>query len=75
MNAHKSNKKNNWKHLLHEVIYEADTPKGKVFDILLLLTIIASIVLVMLESVESFDSKYHDFLNVSEWIITIFFLI
>lgn len=75
MNAHKSNKKNNWKHSLHEVIYEADTPKGKVFDLLLLLTIIASIVLVMLESIESFDSKYHDFLNVSEWIITILFSI
>mgnify|MGYP000938490086 FL=1 len=75
MNSHKTGKKRNWKHLLHEVIYEADTSKGKAFDILLLITIIASILLVMLESVENFDSKYHDLLNISEWIITILFSI
>tara|TARA_R110001592_G_scaffold46657_8_gene148460 strand:- start:485 stop:1333 length:849 start_codon:yes stop_codon:yes gene_type:complete len=63
----------NWKSRLHEMIYEADTPAGKLFDVVLLLTIIASIVLVMLESVNSIDAKYHDFLNISEWVITILF--
>lgn len=67
--------KRHWKTKLHEIIYEADTPVGKLFDIILLITIIASIVLVMLESVKSFDSKYHNFLNISEWIITILFTI
>ena len=75
MDAHKSNKKSNWKHQLHEIIYEADTTKGKAFDVILLVTIVASIVLVMLESVESFDFKYHNFINTSEWIITILFSI
>ncbi len=65
--------KRSWKTKLHELIYEADTPIGKVFDIILLVVILASIVLVMLESVESFDTKYHNFLNISEWIITILF--
>lgn len=60
---------------LHQIIYEADTPAGKWFDILLILTIIVSIILVMLESVESFDAKYHNFLNISEWVITILFTI
>lgn len=60
---------------LHEIIYEADTHHGKVFDVLLLIAILASIVLVMLESVETFDTKYHTFLNISEWIITILFTI
>ena len=64
-----------WKEKLHEIIYEADTPAGKLFDIVLLIAILASIVLVMLESIESFDQKYHTFLNVSEWIITILFTI
>ena len=64
-----------WKEKLHEVIYEADTPAGKLFDVILLITILASIILVMLESVESFDNKYHNFLNISEWIITILFSI
>ena len=41
----------NWKTKLHDIIYEADTPTGKLFDVVLLITIIASILLVMLESV------------------------
>ncbi len=67
--------KKNWKARLHEIIYEADTPEGKLFDVILLIAIIASIVLVMLESIKSFDVKYHDFLNISEWVITILFSI
>ena len=50
-----------WKHRIHEIIYEADTKGGKIFDVILLIAILASIVLVMLESVESFDRKYHTF--------------
>jgi voltage-gated potassium channel len=69
--------KNNksWQSKLHEIIYEADTPAGKLFDVILLITILASIVLVMLESVKSIDSEYHNALNISEWIITILFSI
>ncbi|KAB1067139.1 ion transporter [Tamlana haliotis] len=64
-----------WKRKLHEIIYEADTRAGKLFDVILLITIIASILLVMLESVKSIDEQYHAFLNISEWIITILFTI
>ena len=67
--------KHTWRSKLHEIIYEADTPSGKLFDVVLLIAILASIVLVMLESVKSFDDKFHDFLNISEWIITILFSI
>ena len=67
------NIKKNWKSKLHEIIYEADTPEGKLFDVILLISILASIVLVMLESVNSIDQKYHNFLNISEWVITILF--
>lgn len=65
----------NWKTKLHDIIYEADTPAGKLFDVVLLIAIIASIILVMLESIKSFDEKFHAFLNVSEWVITILFSI
>ena len=67
--------KPSWKKRLHEIIYEADTKEGKVFDVILLIAILASILLVMLESIESFDNKYHDLLNIGEWIITILFSI
>ena len=62
-----------WKNKLHEIIYEADTPAGKWFDLVLIITILVSIILVMLESVDSFDAKYHKILNIAEWFITILF--
>ena len=71
----KSKDTNNWKNKLHDIIYEADTAQGKWFDIILIFAILASIIFVMLESVESFDQKYHNFLNISEWVITILFTI
>ncbi|WP_299527423.1 ion transporter [uncultured Lutibacter sp.] len=68
-------KKTHWKSKLHDIIYEADTPAGKWFDIILILVILISILLVTLESVESIDKGYHDFLNIAEWVITILFSI
>jgi len=65
----------NWKSKLHEIIYEADTPKGKWFDIILFFLIIVSLILVMLESVKEIDVKYHTTLVTLEWIITISFTI
>ncbi|MCK0125555.1 ion transporter [Gelidibacter sp. F2691] len=67
--------KRGWKFRLHEIIYEADTPSGKLFDVILLITIIASILFVMLESIKEFDAKYHYFLNIVEWVVTIVFTI
>ena len=66
---------NSWRHKLHEIIYEADTPMGKLFDLVLLVLILISIVFVMLESVHEIDVKYHEILYFGEWVITIFFTI
>ena len=69
----KSTKKPNWRFRLHEVIYEADTAAGKIFDVILFIFILASVLLVMLESVSSLDAKYHKFFDIAEWVITILF--
>ncbi len=69
----KNTKNKNWQEKLHEIIYEADTKAGKLFDIILLWVIVISIILVMLESVKEYDEKYHTFFNICEWIITILF--
>ena len=69
----KSNQSKSWREKVHEIIYEADTPAGKLFDVLLLIVILISIVLVMLESVESIEAEYAAILNISEWVITILF--
>ncbi|MEO9513523.1 MAG: ion transporter [Flavobacteriaceae bacterium] len=62
-----------WKNTLHEIIYEADTPLGKFFDIVLVILIILSVVLVMLESVKEIDLRFHKVLLTLEWVVTIFF--
>jgi len=64
-----------WKSKLHEVIYEADTPMGKLFDIILLLAIVMSIVLVMLESIYHINLKYREEFYITEWVITSFFTV
>lgn len=64
-----------WKHRLHEIIFEADTSAGKLFDVLLLITILLSVLFVAFESVSSIDEMYHNYLNWAEWIITILFSI
>lgn len=66
-------KEPSWKNKLHEIIYEADTQSGKLFDVVLLIFILLSIVLVMLESVDYIGNKYYGILNILEWIITILF--
>ena len=73
MGIHKPEK--GWKHKVHEIIYEADTPMGKWFDIVLFILIVISVILVMLESVKWIDADYHQTLLTLEWIVTIFFTI
>jgi voltage-gated potassium channel len=55
------------------VIYGTNTASGRLFDLVLLGVILVSVVIVMLETVKGFDTKYHQELLVLEWIITIFF--
>lgn len=68
-----NNKLSPWQRKLHEIIYEADTPLGKFFDIALFIVIIFSVILIMLESVKAIDVQYHKILLTLEWIITILF--
>lgn len=64
-----------WRSKLHEVIFEAETPAGKTFDLLLLFAILLSIIVVMLESVPEFREKFGYEFFVFEWVITGLFTI
>ncbi|MBC5862705.1 ion transporter [Flavobacterium turcicum] len=55
------------------IIYGTNTAAGRLFDLVLLLVILASVVIVMLETVKEIDTKYHTTLLLLEWIITVFF--
>lgn len=60
---------------LHEIIFEAETPEGKLFDVVLLVMIFLSIFVLMLETVPKYYVSYkYSFLTL-EWIFTIFFTI
>ena len=65
----------NLKSLLHEIIYEADTQEGKLFDIILLVLILFSVFVVMLDSTAFFHEKYRYLFDIIEWIITVLFSI
>ena len=58
---------------LYEIIFESDTKAGKLFDVLLLIVIVLSILLVMLESVPSIEKQHRFLLNLMEWSITLIF--
>jgi len=60
---------------IHEIIFEADTPAGKAFDVALLVLIILSVVAVMLESTSAIEARYGHLLRTFEWIVTILFTI
>ena len=64
-----------WQHRLHTIIYEADTFSGKLFDVLLLITILLSVLFVALESVDSIYLIYHNILNIAGWVVTILFTV
>ena len=60
---------------MHEIIFEADTPAGKMFDVILLIMILASVIVVILESVRPYQLAYGTLFIYLEWAFTIFFTI
>lgn len=65
----------NWRHNLYEIIFEADTPAGKLFDVLLIWAILLSVTVVFLESISVLKTDYGELFNLLEWIFTILFTI
>lgn len=60
---------------LHEIIFEADTPAGKSFDVLLISSILLSVTAVVLDSVASLRQTHGGLFNAVEWFFTILFTI
>jgi voltage-gated potassium channel len=58
---------------LHEVIFGADTPAGKGFDVVLIVSIVLSVVVVMLDSVVAIRAAHSELLTTLEWLFTILF--
>ena len=63
------------KNKLYKIIFESDTPAGKGFDLLLIVSILLSVVVVLLDSVQYYNNLYGEALYVMEWIFTLLFTI
>ncbi|TLX72146.1 ion transporter [Labilibacter sediminis] len=59
---------------IYDIIFEADTKAGKVFDITLIVLIVFSVAIVMLESLPGKSSSFYHTLTILEWIVTFAFL-
>ena len=60
---------------VRKIIFEADTPAGKAFDVVLIIAIIVSVVAVMLDTIPSITTEQKTFLHRLEWVFTILFTI
>jgi voltage-gated potassium channel len=62
-----------WKHRLYSIIFESETREGKIFDVALLILIGVSIIVVMLETVDSIFAAHGDLMRSLEWACTVLF--
>lgn len=69
------NSARHWRTVVYKIIFEADTPKGKLFDVLLILSILLSVMVVFLDSVGTIQEQYGTLLSTMEWLFTILFTI
>ncbi len=64
-----------WRDHLYTIIYEADTRGGQLFDVILLISIVLSVLAVALESVDAVHAEHGPTLRNVEWFFTILFTV
>jgi voltage-gated potassium channel len=64
-----------WRRRMYDVIFEADTPAGRRFDIALVIAILLSILVVVLDSVPWLHRDHAGLLNAFEWGFTALFTV
>ncbi len=73
MSSYTKSKLDTIRQKIYIVIYGVNTPAGKLFDLALLFFILLSVIVIMLETVPGFGSRFHNELIILEWIFTILF--
>lgn len=64
-----------WRRRWFDVIFEAGTPGGRRFDIALLIAVLTSVLVVMLETVQTLAGRFGQLLTAMEWGFTILFTV
>lgn len=62
-----------WRESLNTVIFGSETAMGKAFDVVLSISIVLSVIVIMLDSVEAVQSRYAQALYIIEWLFTLLF--
>ena len=57
------------------IIFGTDTRAGKLFDVVLIITIVLSIITVLLDSVVEYNQQYGRIFSIAEWTFTIMFTV
>lgn len=70
-----TNRNEDWRARWYRIIFEANTPAGKSFDVVLIAAILMSIATVMLESIVDVRRQYGEALRIAEWAFTLLFTI
>jgi voltage-gated potassium channel len=73
--AMERNPNSTWRKQLYEIIFKADTPAGKAFDVVLIICILASVSVVLLDSIASVRQQWGSVLYIAEWLFTGLFTI
>jgi len=60
---------------LYRIIFESDTKTGRSFDMVLIITIVASVVAVMLDSIKAVNARHANIFYAIEWFFTIAFTV
>jgi len=64
-----------WRGKLHRIIFESDTTAGRLFDEIILWSIVLSVLVVILDSVSALNSVYGQLFHIAEWFFTILFTV
>jgi len=75
MNTDKRQHWPKWKFIVHQIIFGTETPAGRAFDVILMISISISVLVVFLDSVKSIHDEHGDLLYALEWLFTILFTI
>lgn len=64
-----------WRLRLYQVIWESDTPAGRLFDVVVIAAIVISVSVVIADSSQGWHAKYRTFFTAAEWFFTVLFTI
>lgn len=70
MSPNSAQRSSGWRKKLYQTVFESNTRLGRIFDLMLIVVILTSVVTVMLNSVHSLRDKYGEFFLAAEVVIT-----